>query len=85
MMGITFDLRTAAEQRNGSAFSDEEYRLALPEAKRKLERINHLYGTHHGEPYLAILISEAVQAQRLIRYLNTANDLWKQARLEGLT
>ena len=27
-MGITFDLRTAAEQRNGSVFSDEEYRLA---------------------------------------------------------
>ena len=49
-MGITFDLRTAAEQRNGSAFSDEEYRLALPEAQRKLERINNLYGTRHGEP-----------------------------------
>lgn len=83
-MDTAFDLRTAAEQRNGSAFSNEEYRLALPEAKRKLERINNLYGTHHGEPYLAILISEAVQAQRLTRYLNAVYDLREQARLEGL-
>lgn len=83
-MDTAFDLRTAAEQRNGSAFSDEEYRLALPEAKRNLERINNLYGTHHGEPYLAILISEAVQAQRLTRYLNAVYDLREQARLEGL-
>lgn len=83
-MDTAFDLRTAAEQRNGSAFSDEEYRLALPEAKRKLERINNLYGTHHGEPYLAILISEAVQAQRLTRYLDAVYNLREQARLEGL-
>ena len=83
-MDTAFDLRTAAEQRNGSAFSDEEYRLALPEAKRKLERINNLYGTHHGEPDLAILMSEAVQAQRLTRYLNAVYDLREQARLEGL-
>ena len=78
-MGIAFDLRTVAEQRNGSAFSNEEYRLALPEAQRKLERINNLYGTRHGEPYLAILISEAVQAQRLTRYLNAAWDLREMA------
>lgn len=84
-MDTAFDLRTAAEQRNGSAFSDEEYRLALPEAKRKLERINNLYGTHHGEPYLAILISEAVQAQRLTRYLDAVYNLREQARLEGLS
>lgn len=84
-MDTAFDLRAAAEQRNGSAFSDEEYQLALPEAKRKLERINHLYGTHHGEPYLAILIAEAVQAQRLTRYLNAVYDLREQERLEGLT
>lgn len=83
-MDTAFDLRTAAEQRNSSAFSDEEYRLALPEAKRKLERINNLYGTHHGEPYLAILISEAVQAQRLTRYLDAVYNLREQARLEGL-
>ena len=84
-MDTAFDLRTAAEQRNGSAFSNEEYRLALPEAKRKLERINNLYGTHHGEPYLAILIAEAVQAQRLTRYLNAVYDLREQDRLERLT
>lgn len=84
-MDTAFDLRTAAEQRNGSAFSDDEYRLALPEAKRKLERINNLYGTHHGEPYLAILISEAVQAQRLTRYLDAVYNLREQARLEGLS
>ena len=41
-MSIAFDLRTVAEQRNGSAFSEEEYRLAIPEARRKLERINYL-------------------------------------------
>lgn len=82
-MGITFDLRTAAKQRNGSVFSDEEYRLALPEAQRKLERINNLYGTRHGEPYLAILISEAVQAQRLTRYLNAVYELMEQARGSG--
>ena len=83
-MGITFDLRTAAEQRNGSVFSDEEYRLALPEAQRKLERINNLYGTRHGEPYLAILIAETVRAQRLTQYLNALYDLREQARLESL-
>ena len=80
MMDTAFDPRTAAEQRNGSTFSDEEYRLALPEAKRKLEHINHLYGTRHGESYLAILISEAVQARRLTRYLNAAWDLREMAR-----
>ncbi len=79
-MGIAFDLRTAAEQRNGSAFFDEEYRLALPEAQRKLERINNLYGTHHGEPYLAILVAEAVKAQRLTRYLEAVNDVRELAR-----
>lgn len=79
-MDTAFDLRTAAEQRNGSAFSDEEYRLALPEAKRKLERINNLYGTHHGEPYLAILIAETVKAQRLTRYLNALYDLRELVR-----
>lgn len=84
-MSIAFDLRTVAEQRNGSAFSEEEYRLAIPEARRKLERINYLYGTHHGESYLAALIAEAVQAQRLTRYLNTVYNLREQARLGGLT
>ena len=82
-MGIAFDLRTVAEQRNGSAFSDEEYRLPLPEAQRKLERINNLYGPRHGELYLAILISEAVQAQRLTRYLNAVYDLREKARGRG--
>ncbi|WP_297311622.1 hypothetical protein [uncultured Oscillibacter sp.] len=84
-MEVTFDLRTAAEERAGSAFSDEKYQMVLPEARRKLERINDMNGTHHGEPYLAILIAEAVQAQWLTRYLNAANDMWEQARLEGLT
>ncbi len=77
-------LRTAAEERAGAAFSDEEYRLALPEARRKLERINDMNGTHHGEPYLAILIAEAVQAQRLTRYLNAVYDLRELARESGL-
>lgn len=79
-MGVTFDLRTAAEERAGSAFSDEEYQMVLPEARRKLERINDMNGTRHGEPYLAILISEAVQAQRLTRYLNAVWDMQEMAR-----
>ena len=79
-MEVTFDLRTAAEEQAGSAFSDEEYQMVLPEARRKLERINDMNGTHHGEPYLAILIAEAVQAQRLIRYLNVVWDMREMAR-----
>ena len=79
-MGVTFDLRTAAEERAGSAFSDEEYQMVLPEAWRKLERINDMNGTHHGEPYLAILIAEAVQAQQLTRYLNAVWDMREMAR-----
>lgn len=79
-MGFTFDLRTAAEERAGSAFSDDEYQLALLEARRKLERINNMNGTHHGEPYLAILIAETVKAQRLTKYLNALYDLREMAR-----
>lgn len=79
-MGVTFDLRTAAEERAGSAFSDEEYQMVLPEAWRKLERINDMNGTHHGEPYLAILIAEAVQARQLTRYLNAVWDMREMAR-----
>ena len=79
-MGVTFDLRTAAEERAGSAFSDEEYQMVLPEAWRKLERINDMNGTHHGEPYLAILIAEAVQAQQLAHYLNAVWDMREMAR-----
>ncbi len=83
-MEVTFGLRTAAEERAGSAFSDEEYQMVLLEARRKLERINDMNGTHHGEPYLAILIAEAVQAQRLTRCLNAAWDLREMARESGL-
>lgn len=78
-----FDLRIAAEERAGAAISEDEYRLALPAARRKLEYINNLYGTHHGEPYLAILISEAVKAQRLTRYLEADYDLKEMARQSG--
>ncbi len=83
-MEVTFDLRTAAEERAGSAFSDEEYQIVLPKAQRKLERINDRNGTRHGESYLAILIAEAVQAQRLTRYLNDVYDLKDLARESGL-
>ena len=79
------NLRTAAEEMAGTAFSDDEYRLGLQAARRKLEHINDMNGTHHGEPYLAILIAEAVQAQRLTRYLNAVYDLREQDRLERLT
>lgn len=79
------NLRTAAEEMAGTALSDDEYRLGLQAARRKLEHINDMNGTHHGEPYLAILIAEAVQAQRLTRYLNAVYDLREQDRLERLT
>lgn len=79
-MNFAFDLRTAAEEQSGSAFSEEEYRLALPAAQRKLAHINNLNGTHYGEHYLATLIAEAVQAQRLTRYLNAAYDLREMVR-----
>ena len=79
------NLRTAAEEMAGTALSDDEYRLGLQAARRKLEHINDMNGTHHGEPYPAILIAEAVQAQRLTRYLNAVYDLREQDRLERLT
>lgn len=79
-MEVTFDLRTAAKERVGSAFSDEEYQMVLPEAQRKLERINDMNGTHHDEPYLAVLIAEAVKAHRLARHLNALCDLREMAR-----
>lgn len=84
-MTISFDLPTVSGEWAGSALSEEEYQTALREARRKLERINKLNGTRHGEPYLAILISEAVQAHRLTRYLNAVWDLRERARLEALT
>ncbi len=75
-----FDLHTAAEKNAGTPISEEEYRLALPAARHKLEYINDLNGTHHGESYLAILIAEAVKAQRLTRYLNALYDLREMVR-----
>ena len=56
---------------------------APPLNQAELDAINNLYGTRHGEPYLAILISEAVQAQRLTRYLNAVYELREQARGSG--
>ena len=79
-----FDLHTAAEESAGTPISEEEYRLALPAARHKMEYINDLNGTRHGEPYLAILIAETVRAQRLTQYLNALYDLREQARLESL-
>ena len=74
------NLRTAAEEMAGTAFSDDEYRLGLQAARRKLEHINDMNGTHHGESYLATLIAEAVKAQRLTRYLNAVWELREMAR-----
>ena len=75
-----FNLHTAAEESAGTPISEEEYRLALPAARHKLEYINNLNGTHHGEPYLAILIGETVRAQRLTQYLTALYDLRETAR-----
>lgn len=74
-----FDLYAAAKESAGLPISEEEYRLALPAARHKLEYINNLNGTRHGGPYLAILIAEAVQAQRLTRYLDTVSALREAA------
>lgn len=79
-METAFCLRAAAEEWAGSAFSEKEYQLALSAARRKLEYINNWNGTHHGEPYLAILIAEDVGAQRITRCLKATWDLWKMAR-----
>ena len=79
-MTDVFDLHTAAEKNAGTPISGEEYQLAFPAAQHKLEYINDLYGTHHGEPYLAILIAEAVKAQRFTRYLDAVNDLREMVR-----
>ena len=78
-MGV-FNLYTAAEENAGTPMSGEEYQLALPAAQHKLEHINSLYGTHHGEPYLVILIAEAVKAQRLTQFLDSINDLREKVR-----
>lgn len=78
-----FDLHTAAAESAGTPISEDEYRRALPAARRKLEYINDRYGTRHGEPYLAILIAEAVKAQRLTRYLEAVYDLREMARQGG--
>lgn len=74
------NLRTAAEERAGTAFSDDEYRLGLQAARRKLEHINDMNGMRHGEPYLATLIAEAVRTQRLTRYLNAVWELREMTR-----
>ncbi len=79
-----FDLHTAAEENASTPIYEDEYRLALPAARRKLEYINNRYGTCHGESYLAILISETVKAQRLTRYLEAVNNLMEMARQNGL-
>lgn len=78
-----FDLHNAAEKRAGTPISEDEYQQALPAAQRKLEYINNRYGTHHGEPYLAILIFEAVKAQRLTRYYEAVYDLRETVRQSG--
>lgn len=74
------NLRTAAEENAGTPISEDEYRLALPAARRKLERINHRDGTRHGGAYLAILIAEAVRDQRLTRYFDAVNSLRERAQ-----
>ena len=74
------DLHTVAEERAGTPISEDEYQQALPVAQHKLEYINNLNGTHHGEPYLAILIAETVKAQRLTKHLNALYALREMAR-----
>ena len=78
------DLHTVAEERAGTPISEDESQQALPVAQHKLEYINNLNGTHHGEPYLAILIAEAVRFRRLSQYLTALNDLRELARESGL-
>ena len=74
-MMAAFNLRTAAEQQARNPFSEDEYRHALSAARQKLEYINNRSGTRHGEPYLAVLIAEAVEARRLTQYLEAVSVL----------
>jgi len=68
-------LRDAAEEQAGIAFSNEEYQTALSAARRKLECVCRLNGTRYGESYLAVLIAEAVSANRLTQYLDAVWEL----------
>lgn len=75
------DLRARAEHYLGGPITSEEFERAEPYARRKLERINSREGTDHGDEYLAILVSEAVQSDRFSDYtlaLSTQRKIEKQ-------
>lgn len=60
------EIRKYTEQEVG-VLSDEEFITALPYARRKLQDINHRFGTTHGDRYLSLLVAETVSANRLSR------------------
>lgn len=53
-----------AELRLGGKITRAEMQAARASAQRKLDRINAVEGTTHGDSYLAILIAEAVNQNR---------------------
>lgn len=71
---MMFNLYTTVVKEIGTVISENEYRVALPEAQRKLEHINNLNGTNHGEAYLAVLIAETIKMHRLTRYFDAINN-----------
>lgn len=74
------NLHIAAEKYAGFPISDEEYQSALLAAQRKLKHINNLYGTRYGEPYLAILIAEEANIQRIVRRFGLSGNPLDAAR-----
>lgn len=75
------DLRARAEHYLGGTITPEEFERAEPYARRKLDFINSREGTDHGDEYLAILVSEAVQGSRFSDYtfaLSAQREIEKQ-------
>mgnify|MGYP000993498635 CR=1 FL=1 len=72
------ELHKAAERDFGGQIEPEEMLKAEPYARRKLDNINRRYGTHHGDEYLAILISETVFANRLSHFTLLLYDVLKE-------
>lgn len=76
------ELRAQAEKQLGAIILPEEWDKAKESAERKLNHIISLFGDEGGarrEPwYLAQLIAEAVQANRLTRYCIMRYEIMKQ-------
>lgn len=61
-------LKEKAQLHLKDEIAQDEYDIAEPQARKKLDYINKRYGTSHGEDYLAILIAETVKSNRFHDY-----------------